>query len=80
MYYKENLIPQYIIFITITNVDALLIIVTNLINLAKEMATHSTILAWRIPWTKEPGRLSPWGRRESDTTEQLTHNLINENT
>ena len=26
--------------------------------LEKEMATHSSILAWRIPWTKEPGRLS----------------------
>ena len=30
------------------------------------MATHSTILAWRIPWTEEPGGLySPWGRKES---------------
>ena len=28
----------------------------------EEMATHSSILAWRIPWTEEPGRLhSPWG-------------------
>ena len=34
------------------------------------MATHSSILAWRIPWTEEPGRPSPWGRKESDTTEQ----------
>ena len=40
------------------------------------MATHSSILAWRIPWTEEPGRLySPWGRKESDMTEQLTHTL-----
>ena len=31
------------------------------------MATHSSILAWRIPWTEEPGGL--WGRRELDTTE-----------
>ena len=31
--------------------------------LEKEMATHSSILAWRIPWTEESGRLhSPWGR------------------
>ena len=30
------------------------------------MATHSNILAWRIPWTEEPGRYSPWGRKESD--------------
>ena len=36
----------------------------------KEMATHSSILAWIIPWTKQPGRLySPWGRKESDMTE-----------
>ena len=27
------------------------------------MATHSSILAWRIPWTEEPGRLQSWGRR-----------------
>ena len=40
--------------------------------LEKEMATHSRILAWKIPWTKEPGGLhSPWGSKESDTTEQL---------
>ena len=38
--------------------------------LEKEMATHSSILAWGIPGTEEPGvgcRL--WGRTESDTTE-----------
>jgi len=29
----------------------------------KDMATHSSILAWRIPWTEEPGRLCPWGQR-----------------
>ena len=40
--------------------------------LEKEIAIHSTILAWDTPWTEEPGRLSPWGRRESDTTEH-TH-------
>ena len=37
--------------------------------LEKEMATHSSILAWRIPWTEEPGGLSPWGRKELDMTE-----------
>ena len=31
------------------------------------------ILAWRIPWTEKPGRLYPWGHKESDMTEQLTH-------
>ena len=36
--------------------------------LEKEMATHSSILAWRIPWTEEPGGLCPWGHKESDTT------------
>ena len=35
------------------------------------MATHSSILTWRIPWTEEPGELQSWGRKESDTTEQL---------
>ena len=32
-------------------------------------ATHSSILAWRIPWTEEPGRLSPQGHKELDLTE-----------
>ena len=40
--------------------------------LEEGMATHSSILAWRIPWTEEPGGYSPWGHKESDTTEQLT--------
>ena len=39
----------------------------------KERATNSSIFAWRIPWTEEPGRLSSMGRKESDMTEQLTH-------
>ena len=33
------------------------------------MAPHSSTLAWRIPWTAEPG--GPWGRVESDTTERI---------
>ena len=36
--------------------------------LEKEMATHSSILAWRIPWTEEPGRLQSMGSQELDTT------------
>ena len=40
--------------------------------LEKALATHSRILAWRIPWTEEPGGLLSWGRKESDTIEQLT--------
>ena len=39
--------------------------------LKKEMTTHSSILAWRIPWTEEPGGLQSTGREESDTTERL---------
>ena len=42
--------------------------------LEKEMATCSSILAWRVPWTEEPGRL--WGCKESDTTERLTRTHI----
>ena len=37
--------------------------------LEKGMATHSRILAWKIPWTEEPGGYSPWGRKELDMTE-----------
>ena len=40
--------------------------------LEKEMPTHSSIRAWRIPWTEEPGGLQSTGYKESDTTEQLT--------
>ena len=41
--------------------------------LEKEMATHSSILAWRIPWTEESlVDYSPWGCKESDVTERLT--------
>ena len=36
--------------------------------LEKEMATHSSILAWRIPWTEETGRLQSMGSQESDMT------------
>ena len=36
--------------------------------LEKEMATHFSILAWRIPWTEEPGGLQSVGRRRTDAT------------
>ena len=39
----------------------------------QEMAIHSSISAWRIPWTEKP-RGRPRGRRESDTTERLITN------
>ena len=35
----------------------------------KEMATHSNILAWKIPWTEEPGGLQCMGSQESNMTE-----------
>ena len=42
-------------------------------SLEKGMATHSSILAWRIPWTEESDRLQSM---RSDTTEQLTFSLL----
>ena len=36
--------------------------------LEMEMATHSCIVAWKIPWTEEPGGLQSMGSQESDTT------------
>ena len=44
--------------------------------LEKEMATHSSILARRIPWTEELGGLQSTGRKESDTTERLHFHFI----
>ena len=41
--------------------------------LEKDMATPSSILAWEIPWTEEPGGLQSMGSQESDMTEQLNH-------
>ena len=39
--------------------------------LEKEMATHSSIFAWMIPWTEEPGRLQSIGSQSQDPTKQL---------
>ena len=39
--------------------------------LENEMATHASILAWKISWTEEPSGYSSWGHKESDTTERL---------
>ena len=40
--------------------------------LEKETVTHSSMLAWKIPWTEEPG--SPWGCKQSDMIEHMhTH-------
>ena len=44
--------------------------------LEEEMATHSSISAWKIPWTEEPGGLhSSWGHKESDATERACTQL-----
>ena len=40
--------------------------------LKKGMATHSSVLTWRIPWTEKLGWIQSMGRKESDMTEQLT--------
>ena len=42
-------------------------------SLEKGMATHFSILTWRIPWTEEPGGPPSWGRKESNMTETDTH-------
>ena len=44
--------------------------------LEEEMVTHSSILAWRIPWTARLAGYSPWGRKELGTTDRLnTQNI-----
>ena len=40
------------------------------------MATHSSVLAWIISWTKEPGRLQFMGHKESDTAELISLSLF----
>ena len=44
--------------------------------LEKEMTTCSSIPPWEIPWAEKPDGYSPWGRKQSDTTEQLTLSYI----
>ena len=44
--------------------------------LEKEMATHSSILAWRIPWTEEPSGLLSIRLQQSDMTEWLSHRAM----
>ena len=41
----------------------------------KGKATHSSILAWRIPWTEDPGGQQSMGHKESDTAKRLTFSL-----
>ena len=42
--------------------------------LEKEMQTHSSILAWEIPWTEEPDGLQSMGSQKSDTSSRLNNN------
>ena len=44
-------------------------------SLEKRMTAHSSILAWRIPWTEKPGEFSPWGHKELDATKQSSLSL-----
>ena len=44
-------------------------------SLEKEMATHSSILSWKVPWTEGPHRLQSMGLQESDTIEVIEYNL-----
>ena len=46
------------------------------IPLEKGMAIHCSSLAWRIPWTEEPGGYSLCGHKQSDTAEKLTLSLF----
>ena len=43
------------------------------------MAPHSSTLAWKIPWTKEPGGVQPMGCKELDTTNRLNNDNENNN-
>ena len=44
------------------------------------MATHPSILAWRIPWTEEPGGLQSMGSQESQTRKRVSRNTSNTHT
>ena len=44
--------------------------------LGEEMVTHSSMLAWKIPRTEEPGRLQSMGHKESDMTERLHYTIL----
>ena len=46
--------------------------------LEKEIASHTSIFAWEIPWTKEPNGLQSRELQESDITEQLNHHHLDD--
>ena len=43
--------------------------------LEKEMAIHSGTLAWKIPWTEEPGSHCPWGAKSQTQLSDFTHSI-----
>ena len=47
--------------------------------LEKEMATHSSVLAWKIPWMEEPGRLQSMGSQSQTRLSNFTFTIIKEN-
>ena len=55
-----------------TTKNVLRLITSHFLALEKEMATHSSVLAWKIPWTEEPGRLQSMG------SQRVGHNLMTE--
>ena len=57
--------------VKIFNCFRAIILISNCICKAMAMASHSSTLAWKIPWTEEPGGLQSMGSLESDTTERL---------
>ena len=44
--------------------------------LEKEMATHSSIYAWKIPWTEEPGRLQSMGSQRGNRISNISPNML----
>ena len=53
---------------TLASITAFSMLLLKDISLEKEMASHSSVLAWRIPWTEGPGGLQSMGLQKSDTT------------
>ena len=70
-YFDEGKFPYGLCFLCVKNALVFNFSLKKSYGLEEEMATHSSILAWRIPWTGEPGRLQSVGSQELDMTWQL---------
>ena len=69
---KYKFQPQYTSVGYVKIIEQVLILIFKYSDISeKAMAPHSSTLAWKIPWTEEPGGLQAIGREESDTTERL---------